>query len=109
MKTVTLNTWQSILPDIIFVGGVKRSGKDFACDRLVEEAGFHKVHIVEPWLARRWCRRFVVNLKFGRVDPIALLRELRASSSLLMRQVPAARIVHLYHDREELTVVGELG
>lgn len=51
---MALNTWQSILPDIIFVGGVKRSGKDFACDRLVEEAGFHKVHIVEPWL-RKWC------------------------------------------------------
>lgn len=78
------------------------------CD-LVEDPHHVLRHIVEPWLARRWCRRFVVNLKFGRVDPIALLRELRASSSLLMRQVPAARIVHLYHDREELTVVGELG
>lgn len=46
-----------ILPDIIFVGGKKRSGKDFVCDRLVEEAGFTKVHIVEPWL-RQWATRY---------------------------------------------------
>ena len=29
-------------------------------------------HIVVPWLARGWCRNFVVNLKFGRVDAVAL-------------------------------------
>jgi 23S rRNA (cytidine2498-2'-O)-methyltransferase len=77
------------------------------CDLLEEP---HQVlqHLVEPWLTRRWCRRFVVNLKFGRVDPIALLRELRAPGSPLTPHAPAARIRHLYHDREELTVVGEL-
>ncbi|HTZ19725.1 MAG TPA: SAM-dependent methyltransferase, partial [Opitutaceae bacterium] len=47
------------------------------CDLL--EDPHHVLHqIVEPWLARRWCRRFVINLKFGRVDPLALLSELRA-------------------------------
>lgn len=45
--------WQDRLPAVIFVGGKKRSGKDFLCDRLVEQAGFRKVHIVEPWL-RQW-------------------------------------------------------
>lgn len=43
-----------VLPDLIFVAGVKRSGKDFLCDTLVERAGFTKVHIVEQWL-RQWC------------------------------------------------------
>jgi 23S rRNA (cytidine2498-2'-O)-methyltransferase len=48
-----------------------------------------------------------VNLKFGRVDPVALLRELRAPDSPLTKHTASFRICHLYHDREELTVVGE--
>jgi 23S rRNA (cytidine2498-2'-O)-methyltransferase len=76
------------------------------CD-LVEEPHHVVQHLVAPWLARRWCRRFVVNLKFGRVDPIALLRELRAPSSPFVQHAPGTRIHHLYHDREEFTLVGE--
>ncbi len=68
------------------------------CD-MVEEPHHVLRSIVEPWLTRRWCRRYVVNLKFGRVDPIALLRELR---------VPGAQVHHLYHDREEFTLVGDV-
>lgn len=64
--------------------------------------------IVRPWLAGRWCRRFVVNLKFGRVDPIALLASLRSEGSPFMLHGDGVRIVHLYHDREELTVMGSL-
>ena len=75
------------------------------CD-LVEEP--HEVlrRIVTPWLERGWCRRFVVNLKFGRVDAVGLLRELRADSSPFRRAGASHRILHLYHDREEFTVVG---
>ncbi|MDD3180007.1 MAG: SAM-dependent methyltransferase [Opitutaceae bacterium] len=76
------------------------------CD-LVEEP-HHVLHdIVEPWLVGGWCRRWVINLKFGRVDPIALLRELRAPGFPLAR--PGTRWLsrHLYHDREEITLVGE--
>ena len=76
------------------------------CD-LVEEPHHVLRHIVEPWLARGWCRRFVVNLKFGRVDPIALLRELRAPGLVLATHAAGARVAHLYHDREEFTVTGE--
>jgi 23S rRNA (cytidine2498-2'-O)-methyltransferase len=77
------------------------------CD-LVEEPHHVLRNIVAPWLERGWCRRFVVNLKFGRVDPIALLQTLRAPDSPLIRHAPGARIRHLYHDREEFTVVGEV-
>jgi 23S rRNA (cytidine2498-2'-O)-methyltransferase len=75
------------------------------CDLLEEP---HQVlnHIVEPWLARRWCRRFVINLKFGHVDAMALLAELRAPGSPLVAHADSFRVRHLYHDREELTVVG---
>ena len=63
---------------------------------------------MEPWLAQAWCRRFVINLKFGRVDAVALLRELRAPDSPFSRYAPGTRIRHLYHDREELTLTGEV-
>ncbi len=75
------------------------------CD-MVEEPHHVVQHIVAPWLARGWCRHFVVNLKFGRVDPIALLRELRAPDSPFVTHAPTTRIRHLYHDREEFTLVG---
>ena len=77
------------------------------CD-LLEEPHHVMKNLIEPWLARGWCRRFVVNLKFGRVDPIALLRELRAPGSTLVTYAPGTRISHLYHDREEFTVMGEV-
>jgi 23S rRNA (cytidine2498-2'-O)-methyltransferase len=77
------------------------------CDMLEEP--HHVVRqVVEPWFARRWCRRFVINLKFGRVDPIALLGELRAPDSPFARHASSVRIHHLYHDREEFTVGGEV-
>jgi 23S rRNA (cytidine2498-2'-O)-methyltransferase len=77
------------------------------CD-LVDEPHHVLQRIVAPWLSRQWCRRFVVNLKCGRVDPIALLMELRAPHSVLITYAPGARIRHLYHDRDELTIVGEV-
>lgn len=77
------------------------------CD-LVDDP--HQVlrNIVAPWLEQGWCRRFVVILKFGRVDPLALLREVRAADSVFSRRAPGTRVRHLFHDREEFTLVGEV-
>ena len=77
------------------------------CDLLEEP---HQVlnHIIEPWLARRWCRHFVINLKFGHVDAMALLAELRAPGSPFVTHADSFRVRHLYHDREEFTVVGSV-
>src|SRR5690606_10492475 len=50
------------------------------CD-LVEEPNHVVRSLITPWLTRRWCRRFVVNLKFGRVNPITLLRDVTAPDS----------------------------
>jgi 23S rRNA (cytidine2498-2'-O)-methyltransferase len=77
------------------------------CD-LVEEPHHVMQNIAGPWLANRWCRRFVINLKFGHVDSIALLREIRDPGSPFGRHAQNVRIRHLYHDREEFTVVGEV-
>lgn len=77
------------------------------CD-LLEEPHHVLRQIVQPWLAQRWCRHFVVNLKFGRVDPIALLAELRGPESPFVVHAAKFGVHHLYHDREEFTVTGEL-
>lgn len=77
------------------------------CD-LVEEPHHVMQNIAGPWLAHGWCRRFVINLKFGHVDSIALLREIQAGESPFARYAQNLRIRHLYHDREEFTVVGEI-
>ena len=77
------------------------------CD-LVEEPHHVMQNIVTPWLANGWCRRFVVNLKFGHVDSLGLLRELRAADSPFVTHAANFRIRHLYHDREEFTMVGEV-
>ena len=47
-----------------------------------------------------------MNLKFGRVDPISLLADLRAPGSPFSLHASSFRVVHLYHDREEFTVTG---
>ena len=78
------------------------------CD-LVEEPHHVMRNLVEPWLVGGWCRHFVVMLKFGRVDPVALLREVTAPGGALATRARLWRIRHLYHDREEFTVVGEIG
>jgi 23S rRNA (cytidine2498-2'-O)-methyltransferase len=78
------------------------------CD-LVEEPQHVLRDLVEPWLAGRWCRRFVVNLKLGRAEPLALLEQLRRSASSPLRHCARWRVRHLYHDREEFTLVGVVG
>jgi 23S rRNA (cytidine2498-2'-O)-methyltransferase len=77
------------------------------CD-MVEEPHHVLQHIVAPWIERAWCHRFVINLKFGRVDAVALLDELRAPGSPLKRPNVRFAVRHLYHDREEFTDVGEI-
>lgn len=96
------------LPSFAKASEDKAEGCDWLFCDMVEEPHHVLRSIVEPWLERGWCRRFVVNLKFGRVDPIALLEELRAPGSILQRRAPGVRIRHLYHDREEFTLVGEV-
>ncbi|MBI2497197.1 MAG: rRNA methyltransferase, partial [Opitutae bacterium] len=76
------------------------------CD-LVEEPHHVMRNIVTPWLANGWCRHFIINLKFGHADALALLREIRAAGSPFAAAAANLRIRHLYHDREEFTLVGD--
>ena len=77
------------------------------CD-MIEEPHHILRSIVTPWLEGKCCKYFVINLKFGRVDPVALLRELHSMSSPFVHHAPGFRVRHLTHDREEFTVVGEV-
>jgi 23S rRNA (cytidine2498-2'-O)-methyltransferase len=60
------------------------------------------IALVDRWLKEGWCKRLVVNLKFGRTDPVALLRR----AEVLRRYCPELKARHLFHDREEFTLVG---
>lgn len=64
------------------------------------------LNVIHKWVERRGCRRFVVNLKFGRTDPIPLLAKARDSKTGLSSHCPLLKIRHLYHDREEMTLMG---
>ena len=77
------------------------------CD-LVEDPHHVMQNLVAPWIARGWCRRFVVMLKFGRVNPLALLSDVRARDGVLATHAREVRVRHLFHDREEFTIVGEV-
>jgi 23S rRNA (cytidine2498-2'-O)-methyltransferase len=77
------------------------------CD-LVEEPHHVLENLVNPWLKHGWCRRFVVILKFGRTDPLALLHEVRAASAPFALHTKGLHIRHLYHNREEFTIMGEV-
>ena len=59
--------------------------------------------LLARWLDEGWCRRFIVALKFGRHDPLRLLTRARA----LKPRTSVLRIRQLFHDREELTLMGE--
>jgi 23S rRNA (cytidine2498-2'-O)-methyltransferase len=77
------------------------------CD-LVEDPRQVLSNLVHSWLSLGWCRRFVVVLKFGRTDALGLLREVRAADSPFILYARHLRIHHLFHNREEFTVVGEV-
>jgi 23S rRNA (cytidine2498-2'-O)-methyltransferase len=61
--------------------------------------------LVARWLEHRACRRFIVNLKFGRHDPIPLIRRVREH---LGKRCSELKVRHLFHDREELTLLGKV-
>jgi 23S rRNA (cytidine2498-2'-O)-methyltransferase len=75
------------------------------CD-LVEEP-HHVLQMVKHWLTIPGCRYFIVNLKFGRSDPLQLLSQIFDSRDGLVSHCSLLRVRHLYHDREEITLMGK--
>ena len=77
------------------------------CD-LVEDPYHVLGDILEHWVERRWCRAFVVNLKCGRTDVSRLLGRLKAPTGILAEGCETLRVRHLFHDRDEITVMGKV-
>jgi 23S rRNA (cytidine2498-2'-O)-methyltransferase len=64
------------------------------------------VELLRKWLGKKWCRHFIVNLKVGRQDPIELIKEIRSHKNGLLSFCQSLSIRQLYHDREEITLMG---
>ncbi len=64
------------------------------------------LNIITKWLKRSWCRNFIVNLKVGRTDPIAILKKIKTPKTGLSSYCSLLKIRQLYHDREEITLAG---
>lgn len=75
------------------------------CD-LVDEP-FTVLRLVRRWLEKKWCRWMVVNLKIGHADPIELLQTINDSCRGLRSLCFSLTVRHLYHDRDEITLMGE--
>lgn len=64
--------------------------------------------LLNHWLSHQWCRRFIVNLKIGKNDPIVLLKAIRNPQNGIASQSKFLLIKQLYHDRQEITLMGEI-
>lgn len=71
------------------------------CDVIAAPA--RTLELLDAWLREGWCRRFVVNVKFTGEERAAPLAALGA---LLELRGAQARVKHLVHDKNEVTVFG---
>ena len=67
--------------------------------------GGETLELVEAWHPHL----ILMDLRMPGMDGLKVLRELRAPDSPLVTHAAGTRIRHLYHDREEFTVVGAVG
>lgn len=74
------------------------------CDMV--EQPHHVMRQIEKWLANRWCWHYVINLKFGRVNPVELIKEVNAPTSCFSKHSFSFQVKHLFHDRNEITICG---
>ena len=65
------------------------------------------LELIHKWVSQKWCRYFIVNFKIGRTDPIVILKKLKHPQKGLPPHCKSLSIRQLYHNREEITVLGE--
>ncbi|MFH1062111.1 MAG: SAM-dependent methyltransferase [Candidatus Omnitrophota bacterium] len=65
------------------------------------------LQVIHAWLKNSWCKKFIVNLKIGRSDPIAIIKKINDPVTGLISYCSILKIRQLYHDRQEITLVGK--
>ena len=63
--------------------------------------------LIYKWFSNRWCRFAIVNFKYGYSDPVKIIDLLYSRKGLL----PFSKKMicrHLYHDRDEITIMVEI-
>ncbi len=63
--------------------------------------------LLNTWLKNAWCRKFIVSLKIGRSDPIALIKKIKDEKTGLRPYCSSLKIQQLCHGREEITLIGK--
>ncbi len=72
------------------------------CD-MVEEPS-RVIALVKKWIGSRWCRNAIVNLKCGHTEPYDILKLVKSQEGF-SSLVKTCICSHLYHDRDEFTVM----
>lgn len=101
-------------PDIVYANGDAflfrpERGERFdwlLCDMV--ESPTRVLAQIEKWVINRWCRWFVVNLKCGRADPVAMVESLYDTSGPVRKHCDRLFCRELFHDRDEITMVGHV-
>jgi len=65
------------------------------------------LNLLHKWVSQKWCRRFIVNIKIGREDPIGLIKKIRDPQKGILPHCKLLYIRQLYHNREEITLMGQ--
>jgi 23S rRNA (cytidine2498-2'-O)-methyltransferase len=63
--------------------------------------------LIRKWFERKWCRYAIVNFKYGRVNPMEILKFIHGNHGI----APLCKRLlcrHLFHDRDEITVMAEI-
>jgi 23S rRNA (cytidine2498-2'-O)-methyltransferase len=89
-----------------FVWTPPAGGVDWLLCDMVEQP-IKVMRRVRSWFENRWCRCAVINFKYGHADALKVLGMVGSSAG--MGDV-SRRLVcrHLFHDREEITVMVEV-
>ncbi|MBF0484556.1 MAG: rRNA methyltransferase [Candidatus Omnitrophica bacterium] len=66
------------------------------------------MRLIKKWVENKWCHKFIINFKVGYADPITVIEKIRNPQTGLISLCKLFKIRQLYHDREEITVMGEV-
>ena len=75
------------------------------CDMLVPPR--QTLDLLARWIEQRWMSAFVVNMKLPQKNPLAMIHE--TQDYLAGQNLTYYKIKQLYHDRDEVTIMGETG